>query len=192
MSNTPIIIGLVGHARTGKDTVAERLVNQHGFTRFALADAVRHMAGRICGPALNGGGPPYTPEWLGYWEKAKDDFPELTRRALQDTGMAARKIMGEDIWIKVLERRMAEQPELKRVVITDIRFVNEAEWLSTKPGGQVWEVRRPGVVAINGHAAEASVDAAAALSHCVIVNDGTTQDLADAVDKMASLQQVSA
>ena len=36
-----MIIGLTGYARSGKDTVANYLVEHHGYTRVAFADAIR-------------------------------------------------------------------------------------------------------------------------------------------------------
>jgi dephospho-CoA kinase len=42
------VIGLTGYAQTGKDTVGEILVRDHGFKRVAFADAVRE-----CVYALN-------------------------------------------------------------------------------------------------------------------------------------------
>ena len=32
-----MIIGLSGYARSGKDTAADRLVNNHGFVRYSFA-----------------------------------------------------------------------------------------------------------------------------------------------------------
>ena len=38
-----VLIGLAGHARSGKDTVADRLVEAHGFEKVAIAGALRRM-----------------------------------------------------------------------------------------------------------------------------------------------------
>ena len=38
-----MIIGLSGYARSGKDTVAETLVNEYGFKRVAFADKIKDL-----------------------------------------------------------------------------------------------------------------------------------------------------
>lgn len=40
---TPVLLGLTGHKRSGKDTAANRLSQHHYFTRIALADPVRQV-----------------------------------------------------------------------------------------------------------------------------------------------------
>ena len=43
------LIGLTGKARSGKDTVANYLFNQHGYTRIAFADPVKLAAQQVFG-----------------------------------------------------------------------------------------------------------------------------------------------
>jgi dephospho-CoA kinase len=42
-----MIIGISGYARSGKDTVANYLVEHHEFTRMAFADAMREALLRL-------------------------------------------------------------------------------------------------------------------------------------------------
>jgi hypothetical protein len=38
---TPLLIGLTGQLKSGKDTVADRLVSHHGFVKIGFADTIR-------------------------------------------------------------------------------------------------------------------------------------------------------
>ena len=38
------ILGLVGRKQSGKDTFAQRLVEEHGYTRLAFADPLKAVA----------------------------------------------------------------------------------------------------------------------------------------------------
>ena len=42
-----MIIGLTGYARSGKDTVAQILVDKFGFTRVAFADPIRDFCYQV-------------------------------------------------------------------------------------------------------------------------------------------------
>lgn len=91
------------------------------------------------------------------WEKAKKHqwFGAEVRALLQRMGTeVGRHTIGESVWCNALDRRLVNhfdyevrligvlEPELL-VVITDVRFSNEAE-LVRAWGGQVWEIVRPG------------------------------------------------
>lgn len=141
-----MIIGLSGYARSGKDTVARILVEDYKFTRVAFADPIRtflyEMNPPLKGPALKGIIDDYG------WDVAKAN-PEI-RALLQNLGMAARKTFGEDFWIKQALKNIS--PENK-VVLTDVRFKNEADMVRSL-GGQVWRVIRPDISAVNSHISE--------------------------------------
>lgn len=141
-----MIIGLSGYARSGKDTVSKILVEDYKFTRVAFADPIRNFLYEM-NPPLSG--PSLTSIVDDYgWDVAKAN-PEV-RRLLQNAGIAARKVFGADFWIKQALKTIS--PENK-VVITDVRFPNEAEMIRSL-GGQVWRVIRPDVEAVNDHISE--------------------------------------
>ena len=97
-----MIIGLSGYAQTGKDTIAEHLVEHYGFTRIAFADPIRQAL-----YALD----PIIPDypiipgirlsWLldrSDWEEVKRESPEI-RRMLQRLGTeVARNQWGDDFY----------------------------------------------------------------------------------------------
>jgi hypothetical protein len=145
----PEIIGLVGYARTGKDTVAATLAD-FDFQRLSFADPIRNAV-----YALN----PYVTEaglriqnlvdMLG-WDAVKVQYPEV-RRLMQVFGTeVAREQWSDSFWLDLAFNQMTEEG---KYVITDVRFPNEAEAVRTH-GGTLWRIVRPGVGPVNGHASD--------------------------------------
>lgn len=74
------IIGISGKAGSGKDTVAEYLVDHHGFVRMALADEMKRFAKRVFlftdeqlwGPSESRNGVDARFEDVEEWDKAED------------------------------------------------------------------------------------------------------------------------
>ena len=145
-----IIIGLTGYAQSGKDTAAKILVDNYGFTKVAFADKIREFLYNI-NPMI-GGEPLQIKVDVEGWEKAKQHSE--VRRLLQVTGVSARKLFGSEFWINQTLRHFATS---SNVVISDVRFTNEANWLKTN-GGQIWRIQRVGVEAVNGHVSETELD----------------------------------
>lgn len=121
------------------------------------------------------------------------------REYLQNMGTeAGRTLFGLDFWVdQVLPRPVdhtpgmdwedhvaqnaihlgSMYPDIDVLAITDLRFQNEAERVK-KLGGVIWEVQRPGVES-DGHSSEQRLPEE--LVDHVIVNDGTLDDLREAV-----------
>ncbi len=166
-----MIIGLAGYAQSGKDTVAEILINRFGYKRVAFADKLKEFAydtNPIVGYVA---GEPITLKHVvdrAGWESAKTNTN--IRRYLQDIGLAARNHFSQTFWV---DQAMRQVTDLK-VVITDVRFINEADTIRLN-GGQIWRIQRPGVGAVNGHVSESQMD-----NYPVdqtFVNDGSIEDL---------------
>lgn len=138
------VIGITGYARHGKDTIASVLVKDLGYNRLGLADLVR-QALLTLDPIIGRPLLPYVrlSEIVGQegWNGAKQ-MPEV-RRLMQVMGtQVGRELLGEYTWIHALElQRGFHHPE-RRIVIPDVRFENEAEWIRGL-GGEIWKVTRP-------------------------------------------------
>lgn len=164
------IIGLSGYARCGKDAAAEVLVSKYGFTRVAFADKLRECIYQLnpvvtVKPYFNWGTEPpngmtrvFLQEvidvygWDGY--KETEYGPEI-RRLLQRLGTeAGRDLLGDNIWV---DAALTGHPTDAKIVVTDVRFPNEAERIK-ELGGLLVRVSRPGVKAVNAHASETSLD----------------------------------
>lgn len=177
-----IDIGLTGLAQSGKDSVAQVLVEEFGYTRVAFADGVREMALAI-DPIIEytdgtGFGVVYHRlsnliEWFG-WEEAKrqDDVRRLLQRVGTD---AVRNILGFDTWVTLGMKKAAEVDG--PVVFTDVRFPNEADAIRCGEHlpSVIVRVVRPGVVPVAAHVSEEAMTTYR--SGRTILNDGTLDDL---------------
>jgi hypothetical protein len=167
-----MIIGLTGYAQSGKDTVANVLVERYGFTRIAFADKIREYLYEI-NPVYD-----YIAGDMLFirakvdrdgWEEAKK-FPYI-RRLLQTSGVAARKLFGEDFWIKQALKDIEFGGDY---VITDVRFQNEADAIKSM-GGQIWRIKRLGVDPVNSHVSETQMDGYPVDQ--IFINNSTLDDL---------------
>ena len=162
------IIGLSGYARSGKDEAAKVLVKEFGFKRVAFADKLREFLyalnpmidmNRRYSPTEPDGPPIYVQEvinkytWDGY--KETPFGPEI-RRLLQRLGTeAGRNTMWDSIWIDAAFAPYKNGNH--KIVVTDVRFPNEARAIQDM-GGQIWRVKREGVGPANNHPSETSLD----------------------------------
>lgn len=207
------LIGISGRARHGKNAVGEVLV-RNGFVQVGFADALKDMALRL-DPIIFTRTDTFRLSGLDGrlgtmvkdigWDKAKE-FPEV-RRILQVLGTeCVRDILGEDSWIDALFNRLVRdgficdccspEPEIfQSVVVTDVRFPNEARFIGDL-GGELWRVTRyvrpigkrvgwlerydNGIDA--DHPSEALVDELDVDVN--IMNDGTLEDLERKVEEI--------
>lgn len=146
-----MIIGVSGYARSGKDEVAKILMRSYDYRRGAFADPIREFVLRVNPLLPNGLDVQHLVKVIG-WEGAKAQ-PEC-RRILQEIGTVARQMFGENFWVDQLWKTV--QPN-EKIVITDVRFKNEADFIKSQ-GGEVWRVHRPGVGPVNNHISERDLD----------------------------------
>ena len=179
-----MIIGLSGYAQSGKDTIANHLVEHHGFTRIAFADPMREALYALNPtvtdiPELQGISLQWLVDKMG-WDFAKVDSPQV-RTLLQRFGTeVGRKLWGENFWV---DRAMAKAAQYDKVVVTDVRFPNEYEAIEAA-GGKLWRVEKPGNGAVNRHESETALDEF--LFDRVIPNVGTIGDLQATVNYLMS------
>ena len=172
-----MIIGLSGYARSGKDEVAKILVQEYGYERVAFADPIRRMLYEL-NPVIVESNllDSVTLQNLvdsQGWDEAKKD-PEV-RLMLQNLGVSARKIISEDVWVETALRYVVEG---SKVVITDVRFPNEAKAIS-RLHGQMWRISRSGVSAVNNHISESALDDYK--FNQILKNEGTLESLQELV-----------
>lgn len=187
--HTPRIIGLMGYAQSGKDTVGKILGDLYGHGRVSFADPLRDVAYEsnptidwdtgsvVLGPQVRGQpGPVRLQEVVDAigWDAAKKRFP-LVREYLQDLGVGARKVFGYDFWIEQANYKVQRQP---RTVITDVRFQNEIDYVRQNRG-ELWRIERPGVGPVNAHVSEQ--EWTQVVPDHVIENNGTIQELSQQI-----------
>ena len=139
----PRIIAITGLAGHGKDTVGTFL-NLIGFQQYAFADSLKEdllklnpYAGLSKTGMVRLG---QIVQTVG-WTEAKKN-PEV-RRLLQVYGTEViRHSFDQNVWVDRLSTKIFKAKS-RKVVITDLRFVNEARWVHDTMGGEIWRVVRP-------------------------------------------------
>ena len=165
-----MIIGLSGYARSGKDEVAKILVEDYGYTRVAFADKIRELLLET-NPQVKDGFRIESVVGAYGWDQAKVLFPEI-RKLLQDLGVGARKVFGDEFWVAQALKQVHFE---ENWVITDVRFTNEADRIKQYDNSQLWRVKRTGVDAVNGHVSEHDMDGYPV--DMILKNEGTLEDL---------------
>lgn len=188
---TTSLIGVMGRKQSGKDTLAEHLVEEYGFVRYAFADPIK----LACKAAFG-----FTDEQC--WGKEKevvDPFWNITpRKVFQIFGTELFQFelpkhapeladIGRTFWAYTFAR-WYEQHIVKdsnlRVVITDVRFPFEAD-LINRLGGTIVKVVRSSIVSVDMHASEIEMDSIP--YKYLIENYGTVDELHQKVDNLISL-----
>jgi len=141
-----MIIGVCGLIGSGKGTVADILVETHGFTKLSFADSLKDGVATIFNwdRKLLEGDTKESREWREaidpYWTK-EVGFEVTPRLVLQLFGTECmRQGFHDNVWVSIVKQRILNNPE-KNYVIPDTRFKNEIEMIRTI-GGWVWEIKR--------------------------------------------------
>ncbi len=163
-------IGLIGYSQAGKDTVASILVERYGYTRVAFADKIREFLYDL-NPMVACSPTGYLQDLVNLvgWDDAKQE-PQV-RKLLQNLGNSARKTIDENVWVTLA---LGNIDTNQRVVITDVRFENEAMMIKLM-GGQLWRVKRLGIGPVNDHVSESELEGYKV--NQIFVNNGTLKDL---------------
>jgi hypothetical protein len=141
-----MIIGICGFIGSGKDTVADYLVNFHEFRRESFAATLKDAVAAVFGwdRVLLEGRTKEAREWresVDSWWAERLDMPTLTPRwVLQYWGTeVCRRAFHDDIWIASLENKIRNSKD--NVVISDCRFPNEIQSIKNAGGQIVWVQR---------------------------------------------------
>lgn len=137
------LIGITGFARSGKDTFYQRAAGLlskegHSSTRIAFADALKNELNELL--TTHTGISAFTEE---------DKDKELIRPLLVTYGTHIRRHLNQNCWIeKVQPRVMHHLNEDDYVFITDVRYENEAQWITSQQGTLV-SISRYGIKPAN-------------------------------------------
>ncbi|MEU2760431.1 hypothetical protein [Streptomyces sp. NPDC007094] len=183
-------VGLVGVAQSGKDTIGARLRQRYGYQRVAFADPLKRAALKL---------DPYVAVWggaTGYrtvrlseivrlhgWDEAKVAYPEV-RRVLQHVGQTVREL-DPNFWVRAASPAIDAAANLRLpVVVTDVRYENEAQALTDR-GFALIRVTRPGAGLVDGTGRHKSeTELANYPTALTISNTGTLGDLYSVVDNL--------
>lgn len=127
------IVAFSGKKNSGKSTMGRYVIENYGACPEAMA---RHL--KADAVAFEG---------LPVGEVYGPNKSPATRRRLEQKGHdESRLVYGLDIWLKVTEANLyfAYDCGVRRVVLTDIRYPNEAEWIQNVLGGKVYRIEGRG------------------------------------------------
>jgi hypothetical protein len=182
------LIGFTGAAGSGKDTAASVLIDQLGYEKISFASAIKDLVTIIFGWDRNmlEGATKESRAWREesdeWWSRrlGRDTTP---RSVLQQWGTElGRETFHKDIWIAAVERKIAQNPD-KKYVLTDCRFINEAEMIK-RSGGKIINITRKGVELTGSHASEVGLPSH--IFDMVIVNDGSLEEFNSKINEFCS------
>ena len=160
----PILTALCGPAGAGKDTVADYLVEHHGYTKLAFADALRDEVGRAFDISVQlltqreTKEHPLTALSLArcmdsqfvncIWQQLGEvdmRTPRSPRQIMQWWGTEYRRAQAPCYWVDTFMSRLLERIRggQHRFVVTDLRNATEAQLLR-ELNASVWQITRPG------------------------------------------------
>lgn len=166
------LIGIMGLARVGKDTATAHLCDTYGMESYAFADPIKSMLTGVFGDLFRDGDREAPIDWLG----------KSPRQLMQTLGTEwGREVVHPDLWVLVADQMWKKYQEIgwgAGVVLSDVRFRNEAEWILAQ-GGLLISLSRDGVAAVATHVSEQNIPFD--LANVSLENNGTVEELAAAV-----------
>lgn len=188
-----LVVGIGGKLASGKDAVADYLVENYGWVKLGMSDALAgalYTLNPLVSTRVRFLGIPLWTKHVRYQEVADrvgyveaKTLPEV-RRLLQVLGTeVGRNMIDEDVWTDMMVKRVRSliSPEVPGIIVTGVRFENEIEAISDELSGNLWWVVRPSLEdGVNAsHSSENSVSASD--FDVEIWNTGTLGDLYEKV-----------
>lgn len=177
-----MLIGLLAKKRCGKDTVADFLVKDHGFTKLYVADPLKNATRVLFG---------FTDEQLyGDLKETVDEFWGVTPREVfqylgtdvfRNSFKTVAPHLENNFWVKSLEHSLKDKLN-QRYVVADVRFQNEVDMIH-KLGGKVFKIERD-VQSNDSHESETTIDDVKFYDD-VINNNASLEELYDIVNSVA-------
>jgi hypothetical protein len=123
-----ILLGISAKRRGGKTTLADILADEYGWKHYSLARELKALAMEHFG---------LTPEQTdGPFKEFIDlRFNKTPREILIAMGGFYRSI-DKDYWVKRVKKAILATPQAQtqKAVISDVRFINEADWIKSHSG----------------------------------------------------------
>lgn len=212
----PSVVGISGLARAGKDTAADQLLERSlGYVRLTFAQALKALAHDLLDKDTRTlwGGHFVLPQThvrqvpahkvldtldelcVGLTAEDIDQKTEAGRKLLQYLGTeVARELIKDTFWVDNLEERVASvfgfhyriAPAAWRIVVSDVRYRNEAEWVRRNKGQLLHLCRRgAGLTGTNAqHTSEGFNPATLWSDVTQYENNGSTAELGQAVEQL--------
>lgn len=176
------LIGFVGRRRSGKDTAAQTLI-QDGFIALKFADILKAMLRTFFDYV--GEDPALVERFIeGDLKETPLTFfgGKSTRYAMQTLGTEwGRDLIWQNLWVAAT---LARAKTLENVVISDVRFPNEADAIHAV-GGKLIRIFRGSQTVTDTHPSETLIDGIDA--DYEITNDGPLTELHDKIQLTRAL-----
>lgn len=173
-----MIIGLLGQKSVGKDTVADYIHTKYDFTEKKIAGPLKDSIGKLFGfneDQLNGD---LKEEIDSYWKitpRMVLQFfgTEIMQEKINDILPVERKF-----FVKCFDRWYSSQNTQSNIVISDIRFQHEVDYIKEN-NGIVIKINRDTIKDnFSTHISELGIDSIASSDiDYIINNNGTIEDL---------------
>lgn len=169
-----MLLGLYGPAGCGKDTLANKVLDHDAYERYRFADPLKNMLRQFH-------------VFENVWEDRElkeKPIPWLgksPRFLAQTLGTEwGRNLVNPDIWVLLAKGRwhILNAEGKGRMIIPDVRFRNEAEWIR-EAGGLVIQIVRPETLIMDNSSHSSEDGIPPQLIHAAILNDKTIDDLYD-------------
>lgn len=158
------LVGITGFKRAGKDTAADFLVENYGYHKYSLADPLKDAAMVLLNKSYN--------ETRGIDYDREQVMPEWgfsMRHFLAVLGTEGlRDLFRQDFHIV---RAQMETQNHNKVVIPDVRYENEADFVRDN-GGTMLHIIRPGFGS-SSHRSEQGIEFKPESGDVRVVNDQT-------------------
>ncbi|MDY0186102.1 MAG: hypothetical protein RBR43_09510 [Desulfuromonadaceae bacterium] len=164
------IIGIAGHARAGKDTIAQIIQQEYRCMTYAFAEPLKAMLKALGLDAHD--------LESDRKDEISNDFQATPRHMMQTLGTEwGRDTINSELWVIAAARRLKRMNQGNpdaTILITDVRFPNEAAFV--RKHGFLVHVERP-IQRINASAHRSENPLSIQDSDHIIINDGTLEDL---------------
>lgn len=173
MSAYPVI-GIAGPARSGKDTVANYILAARGYGyRYGFADPIKAMLVPLGIDCTD-------PYWTANKEAIIPSLGVSLRYLMQTLGTEwGRELIHGDLWVILAKSTaLTHGPGM---VVPDVRFENEAEWIRAI-GGKIIHLERANRQQVKAHTSEQGI--VRRDEDIVISNNGSLHDLQQTIQDM--------
>lgn len=174
-----IVVGISGKAHSGKDTMTDILIKKYGFIKMAFADHLKELVQEHYG---------FKKEEL--WTDYKT---EEVRRILQGTGELIKSLEGDNFWIHEIQKKMVYGSMIpgwtNRVVISDVRFLNEKHFIEGCSGITI-RIDRPDGEEIEFNPDHVSEKELQEFNY-IVKNDRTIEELRNSIVTIMANENIS-
>lgn len=176
------LIGIIGRKRSGKDTIADYLVDIHKYDKLTFAEPIKKILEILFGFDHD--------QLYGNKKDVIDTRWNISPRKVMQfigTNIFREKIndlianIGDNFWVKIMHNNCKKMlDENKKIVISDVRFQNEVDMIR-ELGGILIKISRDTVVKdiIENNIDDINGD-------FNVTNDGTIEELLEKIEKLVS------